>query len=85
MNLRNLKITLLGSNPEINRKFIVPVNMYLKQLHELIQLTMPWSGEHLHEFNFGETRWLDRTNKFIDKSRISPKIRYKQLEHCKVN
>ena len=48
--------------------------MYLKQLHELIQLTMPWNGEHLHEFNFGETRWLDRTNKFIDKSRISPKF-----------
>ena len=74
MNLRNLKITLLGSNPEINRKFIVPNNMNLFQLHELIQLTMPWNGEHEYDFNFGEVRWLDKNNEFAYKSSAAPRF-----------
>ncbi len=68
LNVRNLIITLLGSDLKINRKFIVPDNMNLFQLHKLIQLTMPWNGEHQYDFNFGNIRWLDKNNKFAYKS-----------------
>jgi len=45
-----LKITLADSEPEIWRQVLVPVDVTLAQLHEVIQLAMGW--ENLHDYRF---------------------------------
>jgi hypothetical protein len=45
-----LKITLIGSKPAIWRRVIVSPDMYLEELHWVIQAAMPWTNSHLHQF-----------------------------------
>ena len=45
-----LKIILADSEPEIWRRVLVPFEMTLAQLHEVIQLAMGW--ENLHDYRF---------------------------------
>lgn len=45
-----LKITLRGSKPPIWRRFAVPGDFGLDELHETIQIVMGWQNYHLHEF-----------------------------------
>lgn len=45
-----LKITLYGTKPPIWRRILVPANVPLPVLSEIIQLVMDWHGGHLHEF-----------------------------------
>lgn len=45
-----LKITLEGCHVKIWRKFVVPSNLRLDQLHDVIQNVMGWQDGHLHEF-----------------------------------
>ncbi len=47
------KITLRGSKPPIWRRALVPANFTLFQLHRVIQIVMPWTDTHLHEFLIG--------------------------------
>lgn len=48
-----LKISLLGSEPLIWRRILVPGSMTLARLHEVIQLCMGWTDTHLHQFMVG--------------------------------
>ncbi|MDR2761343.1 MAG: plasmid pRiA4b ORF-3 family protein [Planctomycetaceae bacterium] len=48
-----LKITLLGINPPIWRQVVVPADLTLLDLHEILQMIMPWEGEHLYGFSVG--------------------------------
>ncbi|MGD0077352.1 MAG: plasmid pRiA4b ORF-3 family protein [Sedimentisphaerales bacterium] len=48
--IHELKITLCGSKPPIWRRFAVPSNMRLSDLHYLIQIIMGWDNSHLHQF-----------------------------------
>ncbi len=41
-----LKIVLIGSKPEIWRRFLIT----LDRLHDVIQIIMGWQDRHLHEF-----------------------------------
>ena len=50
-----LKITLLGSQPPIWRRFQVPNDMNLAKLHQVIQLVMGWEDSHMHQFKVGKT------------------------------
>ncbi len=45
-----LKITLQGSRPAIWRRVVVPADMTLDRLHDVIQIAMGWTNSHLHQF-----------------------------------
>ncbi len=48
-----LKVTLLGTMPPIWRRLLVPANMTLAQLHNVLQDAMGWQDCHMHEFCAG--------------------------------
>lgn len=45
-----IKITLNDIKPPIWRRVLVPGNITLAKLHQIIQETMPWQDYHLHQF-----------------------------------
>jgi hypothetical protein len=54
-----IKISLNHIRPSIWRRFLVPANIYLAQLHDVLQTIMGWSDYHLHQFiiqgkNYGD-------------------------------
>jgi hypothetical protein len=51
-----LKVTLLGTSPPIWRRLLVPANMTLAQLHDVLQGAMGWDDGHMHEFSVGQRR-----------------------------
>jgi Plasmid pRiA4b ORF-3-like protein len=52
-----LRIELLDIQPTIFRRVVVPANMRLTALHEVIQTVMGWEDYHLHEFDFDGVRY----------------------------
>ncbi len=54
-----LKIQLLDIEPAIWRKFVVPANITLDRLHDVIQIVMGWTDSHLHEFTIGKKRYTE--------------------------
>lgn len=50
-----LKINLQWTKPAVWRRIVAPADMTLERLHEVIQLAMPWTNSHLHQFVAGET------------------------------
>jgi hypothetical protein len=49
-----LKISLVGaSKPPVWRRVLVPANMRLNRLHDVIQAAMGWDGYHMHAFTAG--------------------------------
>src|SRR5260370_38592862 len=49
-----IKVTLLGTDPPIWRRFLLPANLTLEQLHDVLQLAMGWEDSHMHEFRTGQ-------------------------------
>jgi hypothetical protein len=47
-----IKVTLLRTAPPIWRRLLVPSDITLSGLHDLLQLAMGWTDSHLHEFLF---------------------------------
>ena len=54
-----LKIKLLDIEPEIWRRFVVPADITLDRLHDVIQIVMGWHDYHLHEFIIGKKRYTE--------------------------
>jgi len=52
-----LKVTLIGSNPPIWRRFQIRDCVTLGDLHYAIQIVMGWTDDHLHEFRIGRKRF----------------------------
>ena len=48
-----LKVTLLGTNPPIWRRLLVPADLTLAQFHDVMQIAMGWQECHMHEFSAG--------------------------------
>jgi len=46
-----IKVTLLWSSPPIWRRLLVPSDIALSELHDLVQRAMGWDDSHLHEFD----------------------------------
>jgi len=51
------KVTLLGTDPPIWRRLLVPAELTLEQLHHVLQLAMGGEDCHLHEFRIGQQRF----------------------------
>lgn len=54
--LHLLKITLKNVQPTIAREVLVPSDLRLDRLHDVIQIAMGWGNAHLHEFIVGTLR-----------------------------
>lgn len=52
-----LKIQLREVRPPVWRRVLVPGEMSLAELHEVVQVVMGWTDSHLHEFEAGRTRY----------------------------
>ena len=52
-----LKVTLSDVEPEVLRRFDVPLKIRLDRLHEVIQAAMGWTDSHLYEFRAGGVGW----------------------------
>jgi len=52
----HLKITLMGSNPLIWRRFQVTESCRIDRFHQIIQIVMGWQNAHLHEFCFQDRK-----------------------------
>ena len=52
-----LKITLSDVEPQVLRRFDVPLKIRLNRLHEVIQAAMGWTDTHLYEFRAGGVGW----------------------------
>ena len=52
-----IKVTLTGTDPLIWRRLLVPSNLTLEQLHDVLQLAMGWEDCHMHEFRIGQQRF----------------------------
>lgn len=52
-----LKVQLLGVEPEIWRRVLVPPALTLRELHAVIQGAMGWQDCHLHMFEIGDKRF----------------------------
>jgi len=50
MSIFRLKVTLRGIDPPIWRRFLVPADITLQRLHEVLQAVMGWTDSHLHQF-----------------------------------
>ena len=48
-----LKVTLLGTMPPIWRRLLVPADLTLAQLHDVLQAAMGRQDCHMHEFSAG--------------------------------
>jgi hypothetical protein len=53
-----LKVTLKEIPNPIWRRFVVPSDMPLDELHEVLQVVMGWHNGHLHAFNVGKQPYL---------------------------
>jgi hypothetical protein len=56
-SLLQLKIELADLKPAIWRRVVVPQNITLAKLHQVIQATMEWTDSHLHEFEIAGCRF----------------------------
>lgn len=52
--LYQLHVSLVFSDPLIWRRILVPGKINLRQLHEVLQLCMGWSGKYTHQFYVGK-------------------------------
>jgi hypothetical protein len=52
-----IKVTLLDTSPPIWRRLLVPADLTLAQLHDVLQAAMGWEDGHMHEFSIGQRRF----------------------------
>jgi len=64
--LYQLKITLQWSKPPIWRRVLVRADMRLGRLHDVIQMAMPWTNSHMHQFIAGRTFYGKPDPEFAD-------------------
>ncbi len=68
MHVYAIKVTLLGTNPPVWRRILVPCDITLRNLHRTLQTVMGWTNSHLHQFVGQRQRLSD------PRSRVGSKI-----------
>ena len=71
-----LHIELLGVQPTIWRRVLVPSSIKLHRLHGVLQWTMGWAGGHLHEFIIGHDHYGEPDPAFDDIPRVQREDRF---------
>ena len=56
-DIYQIKVTLLGTKPLIWRRLLVPADLTLAQLHNVLQIAIGWDDGHMHEFRIGQRRF----------------------------
>ncbi len=74
-----LRIDLNDAPLPIWRRLLVNADVRLDQLHEILQLTMGWSGYHIHQFHFGNTIYGDLTDAESKKVKDQTKVKLSDL------
>jgi hypothetical protein len=59
VSVHRLKVTLKHSRPSIWRRLLVPSDMTLDLLHDVLQTAMGWGDEHLHLFEIDGMTFSD--------------------------
>jgi hypothetical protein len=76
--LFQLKITLQHCHVKVWRKFVVPADIKLNQLHDAVQTVMGWQQCHLHEFELGGERYgMPDPDGFDDDDEVLPEKQYR--------
>ena len=70
-SIHHLKVVLRNTKPAISRELLVPSNLRLDRLHDVMQIVMGWENAHLHEFSNGvrgpdELRFGPKLDEFAD-------------------
>jgi hypothetical protein len=52
-----IKVALLGTDPPIWRRLLIPGVLTLETLHDILQLAMGWEDCHMHDFRIGQQRF----------------------------
>lgn len=52
-----IKVTLLYTDPPIWRRLLVPSDLTLEKLHNVLQIAMGWENCHMHDFRIGQQRY----------------------------
>ncbi|MBF0186128.1 MAG: plasmid pRiA4b ORF-3 family protein [Magnetococcales bacterium] len=52
-----LKITLQGIEPLVWRRILIPDDLTLGRLHDVIQVAMGWEDGHMHAFHIGDRQY----------------------------
>ena len=78
IQIYELKLEMLEVEPLIWRRLLVPGNITLAQLHEVIQTAIGWTNSHLHEFVVGEHSYSDPEFE-IDEARSEYRYRLARL------
>ncbi|MBI2072657.1 MAG: plasmid pRiA4b ORF-3 family protein [Gemmatimonadetes bacterium] len=64
--IAQLRVTLLGIEPPIWRRLLVPYDIPLATLHRALLTCMGWQGYHLHAFEVGKIRYGEPDDEFPD-------------------
>ena len=49
-----LRVSLIGIEPPVWRRLLVPQDLTLPRLHTILQVVMGWTNSHLHQFRVGD-------------------------------
>jgi len=71
-----VKVNLVESNPLIWRRFLIPADFNLAQLHEVIQIVMGWQNKHLYRFEINDQEYGEHESEFEDEPEVKPASRF---------
>lgn len=54
-----LKVTLLGTDPPVWRRFTIPSGVTLHRVHLVLQEVMGWTNSHLYRFEIGAKEYAE--------------------------
>jgi hypothetical protein len=70
-----IRVSLADVEPLVWRRLLVPQEVTLPRLHQILQVTMGWTDSHLHQFLVGDVRFAEPDSEFppgpIDYRRIT--------------
>jgi hypothetical protein len=72
-NIVKLRVTLQGVRPPVWRRLLIPANMTLGSLHDVIQTSMGWRDSHLHDFEIAGEHYGDpsTTDEVANEARLT--------------
>jgi Plasmid pRiA4b ORF-3-like protein len=70
-----VRVSLIDIDPPIWRRLLLPQDVTLPRLHDILQVAMGWTDSHLHQFKVGEIHFAEPHREFepgpIDYRRIA--------------